>query len=54
MKTDERNIELGEFIKEMNQRLPSFQLNMFRLGENFVKPKTLSEWIELFTRWNNS
>lgn len=54
MKINETNIDLKDFIKEINERLPNFELNMFRLGENFVKPKTFSEWMELFTRWNNS
>lgn len=54
MKIDETNIELNAFIKEVNERLPRFEMNMFRLGESLVKPKTFSEWLELFTRWNNT
>ena len=54
MKVDETNIGLSEFIKEVKERLPNFELNMYRLGENFIRPKTFSDWLELFTRWNNT
>jgi len=54
MKINETNIDLEEFLKEINERLPNFKLNVNRLGENFVKTKTFSEWMELFVRWNNS
>jgi hypothetical protein len=54
MKADETNISLEEFVKELKERLPNFELNMYRLGEGFVKPKTFSEWMELLVRWNNT
>lgn len=54
MKIDETNIDLNEFVKKIKELLPNFELNMFRLGDNFVKPKTFSEWLELFVRWNNT
>lgn len=54
MKVDETNIELSEFVKELQERIPNFELNIYRLRENFVKPKTFSEWLELFVRWNNT
>lgn len=54
MKVNETNIDLEEFLKEIEERLPNFKLNVYRLGENFVKPKTFSDWMELFIRWNNT
>lgn len=54
MKLDETNISLEEFLKEINDRLPNFELNVYRLSGNFIKTKTFSEWMELFTRWNNT
>jgi hypothetical protein len=54
MKVDETNIDLNSFIHEIKERLPNFEINVLRLGENFVKPKTFSEWMELFVRWNNT
>lgn len=54
MKTNETNIDLTEFIRELSSRFPKFESNMNNLQQSFIKPKTYTEWLELFVQWNNS